>query len=121
MKKTVAISLILALAFAVPAFADMNIYEAKKSIASTATPEVLGGDVDFYDCVVCADTNNTGVVALGGYAPEATAGSQKGTILSAGECRYYGGPDSKNGNLSKIYADVSVNGEDVSIEYRKRR
>lgn len=61
---------------------------------------------------VQAETDNTGLIAVGGSSVDATATSQEGTILSAGQSTQLAIDD-----LSIIYIDSTVNGDGVTYTY----
>lgn len=95
--------------FSTTAFADND--DARKTVASAGTAEALGTG-NFRAIDVCAELNNTGIVAVG-FAPIAAEATREGVPLDAGDCWHYE-PKDRLGNLALLKIDVVVNGDGVT-------
>ena len=108
------IFLFAVLAFAFPAFAAGGQDVTNKALATAGTAYSLSAtSVNFEAATVCADTGNSGKVAVGNNEVVATSGSQKGVILSAGNCITI----NNRGNLKDWYATGSANTQNDSVLY----
>lgn len=90
-----------------------RIRDGRKTVAAAGTPEQLTSTATrVRSLVVTAETDNTGLVAVGNSTCRATATTQRGVILSAG-----GSVGVDIDDLSKVYVDASVNGDGVAYAY----
>lgn len=94
---------------AVPAYAVND--DARKVVTAAGTAEALGSG-NFQKIDVCAELNNTGIIAVG-FAPIAAEATREGVPLNAGDCWHYE-PIDKRGDLAKIFIDTTVNGDGVT-------
>lgn len=89
-----------------------SVSEGRQTSAAPGTPTALGSDACSW-VVVTAETDNTGLIAVGGTtAVRATAGSQEGAILDAGKSVAI-----PVDNLADLYIDASVGGDGVAYLY----
>lgn len=87
--------------------------DGRKVVASAGTAEALSATDTTYELlVVCAESDNTGIIAVG-RTPVAAAGSQEGVLLRASSCFT---SDNKS-RLRNIYVDATVSGEGVAYYY----
>ena len=83
-----------------------------KVVSTAGTDAVLGGDVDCKKIDIQAQTDNTGVIAVGFTGVDATAAIGTGVILYAGDTYSL-----EMVNLNLIYIDSTVSGEGVRYTY----
>lgn len=90
-----------------------EIVSGRKVVAVAGTPEALtAAALSISWVIVTAETDNTGLIAVGDTAIDAAAGTQQGTILAAGQSATIPIDD-----LSKVYIDASVAGDGVAFNY----
>lgn len=81
-----------------------TILDGRQTVPTPATPVALiGSATPIRSVVITAETDNTGVISVGGSDVLATLATRKGTPLSAGESISFDIND-----LSKIYIDSTV-------------
>jgi hypothetical protein len=86
----------------------------RKVVASAATAEALGTVGPTYDVIVItAETDNTGVIAVGGSDVVAALATRKGTPLIAGQAITLDIDDTQLG-LEQIFIDATVTGDGVT-------
>jgi hypothetical protein len=83
-----------------------------KTVTSAGTDVVLGGDVSCKKIDIQAQTDNTGLIAVGFTGVDATEATGTGVILYAGDTYSL-----ETGNLNLIYIDSTVSGEGVRYTY----
>ena len=83
-----------------------------KTVSSAGTDVVLGGDVDCKKIDIQAQTDNTGLIAVGFTGVDATEATGTGVILYAGDTYSL-----EMVNLNLIYIDSTVSGEGVRYTY----
>ena len=83
-----------------------------KTVSSAGTDVVLGGDVDCKKIDIQAQTDNTGLIAVGFTGVDATEATGTGVILHAGDTYSL-----EIINLNLIYIDSTVSGEGVRFTY----
>ena len=83
-----------------------------KIVSSAGTDVVLGGDVDCKKIDIQAQTDNTGLIAVGFTGVDATEATGTGIILYAGDTYSL-----EMVNLNLIYIDSTVSGEGVRYTY----
>jgi len=88
----------------------------RKVVSAAATAEALvSADTFVLGVVIVAETNNTGVVAVGDSTVIAALATRTGVPLLVGEPVTIISPESdKFINLADIYLDVTVNGDGVT-------
>lgn len=121
MKKIISFALIGLFLMSGISHAGISYGQSRKVVATAGTAEALSATtVPFTNATICAETDNTGVIVLGGSGVVASQATRQGTPLSAGDCKTYP-PFACNGyvcgDLKDIYADSTVNGDGVTIEY----
>jgi len=84
----------------------------RKTVASAGTAEALNASTACKSVVVTAETDNTGVIVVGGSGVLNTLASRTGTPLNAGESMSL-----DIGNLSAVFVDASVTGDGVTYTY----
>lgn len=93
------------------AFAASRIFDGRKTVTSAGTAEALSAtSTEFNELTVCAETDNTGVIAVG-ETPIAALATRQGVPLLAGDCYSVTRPS----NLSTVYIDTTVNGDGVTF------
>ena len=83
-----------------------------KVVATAGTDVVLGGDVDCMKIDIQAQTDNTGIIAVGFTGVDATEATGTGIALYAGDTYSL-----EVTNLNLIYIDATVSGEGVRYTY----
>ena len=81
-------------------------------VSSAGTDVVLGGDVTCKKIDIQAQTDNSGLIAVGFVGVDATVATGTGIILSAGDIYSL-----EMVNLNLIYIDSTVSGEGVRYVY----
>lgn len=94
----------------------MPLVDGRKVVATAATREPLtSSGRAFWSLVLQAETDNTGVVVVGGSTVVAAQATRRGIALNAGDIvtitRAEDGPDM---DLSLVYLDVTVSGDGVT-------
>lgn len=93
--------------------AHSDIGDGRKTITTSGTRERLKSSSKCVDYVIItAETNNTGVITVGGKSVVAAVATRQGTPLNAGDSISLGGVD-----LASIYLDTTVNGDGVTYLY----
>lgn len=89
-----------------------GIATGRKTITTAGTREALASSTSAKWVCITAETDNTGIVVVGGTSVVATLASRQGTPLDAGDdvCLPVD-------NLADINLDVTVNGEGVTYTY----
>ena len=83
-----------------------------KTVSTAGTDVVLGGDVACKKVDIQAQTDNTGLIAVGFTGVDATEATGTGVILYAGDTYSL-----EINNLNLIYIDSTVSGEGVRYTY----
>jgi len=86
--------------------------DGTKVILSAGSDLVLGGDVPCKKVDIQAQTDNTGLIAIGFTGVDATEADGTGIILRAGDTYSL-----EINNLNLIYVDATVSGEGVRFTY----
>lgn len=92
---------------------NSNFYADRKVVTTAGTAVALSATkLRCENVVITAESDNTGIIAVGNSDVVAAEGSQKGAILTPlGSIRV------GVGDLSKIYIDATVNGDGVTFAY----
>lgn len=91
----------------------LTIADGRKTVAAAGTAEAISSETLIVDFVIItAETNNTGVIAVGASTVVAAVATRRGTPLEAGDTVSLGGVD-----LAKVYLDTTVNGDGVTYTY----
>jgi hypothetical protein len=85
-----------------------------KTVTTAGTDVVLASSVNAKWVIIQAQTDNTGVIAVGASGVDATVATGTGVALAAGESVSLPAND-----LANIYIDSTVNGEGVRYTYGK--
>ena len=87
--------------------------DGRKTVTAAATAEALSSTALHVDAVVItAETNNTGMIVVGGSTVVAAVATRRGTPLNPGDHMILEGVD-----LATIYIDSAVNGDGVTYSY----
>lgn len=90
-----------------------QISNGRKTVTTGGTAEALAASATAcISVIITALAANTGVVVAGGSGVVASSGTRSGAPLNAGDSISFDIDD-----LSKIFLDVTVNGEGVSYAY----
>ena len=108
--------LIVESAFAIPIY-----YDGRKTVTTAGTAETISSaDLPFKTATICAESDNTGVIAIGN-DPIAALATREGVFLFASDCWTADGRDNINGNLNQIKIDASVSTDGVTYTYSQIR
>ena len=90
-----------------------NIQADRKVVAAVGTKESLvSSPVPCKVVIITAETDNTGIMVVGGSTVIATLATRKGTPLAAGDSVVL-----QIDNLDKVFLDTTVNGDGVTYTY----
>ncbi len=93
---------------------SFGITSSRKVVAAAGTAVTLvSAKARVHEVIITAETDNTGIIAVGGSSTIATALTQQGALLLAGESL----PPLFDVDLYEIYIDASVSGDGVSFMY----
>lgn len=81
----------------------------RKTVSTGGTAEALASATTVREVIITAETDNTGYVVVGPSTVVASLATRKGTPLAAGSSMTL-----EIDNLSKVYLDVTVNGDGVT-------
>ena len=90
-----------------------TISEGRKVVASAGTAEALGASTTVKEVMITAETNNTGMITVGGSGVIAAAATREGTPLYPGDSAIIQIDD-----LASVYIDSTVNGDGVTYIYK---
>ena len=92
-----------------------GLYSGRKVVASAGTAEKLSATKERCENItITAESDNSGIIALGDINVVAAEGSEQGVILTP-----LGSHTVKVGDLSKIYIDATITGDGVSFAYER--
>lgn len=92
-----------------------GLYAGRKVVASAGTAEALAAtSTRCENIIITAESDNSGIIAVGDANVVAAEGSQQGVILTP-----LGSITVKVGDLSKIYIDATVTGDGVTFAYER--
>lgn len=87
-----------------------SVGNGRKVVAAAGTAETIESTAhEVREVIITAETNNTGVVAVGGSAVVASLTTRQGIPLFAGDSLSLFGVD-----LDKVYLDVTVSGDGIT-------
>ena len=87
----------------------------RKIVASAGTAEALTSTyTPFSKVSICAETDNTGVIAVGDSGVIASLATRTGVPLSASDCYTINAGDSGSSDLRAVYIDTTVSGDGVT-------
>lgn len=66
---------------------------------------------------ICAETDNTGVIAVGNSGVIASLSTRTGIPLEASDCYTLSSPSTNGEELKTIYIDSTVSGDGVTFQY----
>lgn len=87
-----------------------DVGDGRKVVATAGTAERLASATRCRSVAITAETDNTGVVVVGGSTVVAALATRRGVPLEAGQSVSFDVND-----LSSVWLDVTVNGEGVSF------
>lgn len=89
--------------------------DGRKTVATTGTElQLTSTPTRIRSLIITAETDNTGVIVVGGSTVVADLATRRGTPLNAGESVSLDVDD-----LSKVWIDTTVNGDGVTFTYTK--
>lgn len=88
------------------------ISDGRKTVASAGTAEALAASTSCKWVILTAETDNTGLVVIGGSTVVASLSTRRGTPLYAGDSVVV-----ITDNLADIFLDVTVSGDGVTYQY----
>lgn len=89
-----------------------SIGTGRKTVAIAGTREALAASTTSKSVSITAETDNTGIIVVGGSAVVAVLATRQGTPLNAGDSISI-----DIDNLSKVNLDTTVNGDGVTYTY----
>lgn len=89
-----------------------GIGDGRAVVSSAGTRVALSTSTPIKEVTITAETDNTGVIVVGGTSCIAALATRRGTPLEAGDSITLG-----VSNLSLIYIDATVNGDGVTYSY----
>jgi hypothetical protein len=92
--------------------AAAGIADNRKVVAAAGTREALASSTVCKKVLICAETDNTGVIVVGGSTVVATLATRKGIPLSPGDS-----VEISIDNLADVYIDSTVSGDGVTYIY----
>lgn len=96
-------------------YAGTTYNNGRKVVASAGTAEALTSSQKGYTQVtICAESDNTGVIAVGGSGVIASLSTRTGVFLNASDCYTIGFSAKIGGNLQDIYIDSTVSTDGVT-------
>ena len=91
----------------------LDLVDGRKVVAAAGTAEALSStDLVVTFIIITAETNNTGIVAVGASTVDETVASRRGIPLNPGDSISLGGV-----NLKELYLDSGVSGDGVTYLY----
>ena len=90
-----------------------SLSEGRKVVSSAGTAEALASSTEIKEVLVTAETNNTGMIVVGGSGVIAAEATREGTPLYPGDTILIQVDD-----LAEVYVDSTVNGDGVTYTYR---
>jgi len=92
-----------------------TIADDRKVVAAAGTAEAIEDAENVVDFItITAETNNTGVIAVGASTVVAALTTRRGTPLFSGDSKTLDGVD-----LNKVFIDATITGDGVTYEYTK--
>lgn len=90
-----------------------TITDGRKVVAAAGTAEALTSSrTGVSYVIITAETNNTGVMAVGASTVVAAVGTRRGVPLSAGDSLSLGAV-----NLADVYIDAAISGDGVTYVF----
>lgn len=87
----------------------------RKTVASAGTAEALSSTAQpFSRVTVCADTDNTGIIAVGDSGVIANLATRTGVPLEASDCYTINAGDWGSMDLRTVFIDTTVSGDGVT-------
>ena len=95
-------------------FRNDSINHGRKVVATAGTDLQVSTTSQRYGTVtLCAETNNTGVMCVGGTGVDCALSTRTGVPLTAGACLTL----QSSGNLDEIFIDATVTGDGVTYAF----
>jgi len=93
--------------------ARASITDGRKTVSTAGSAEALASSsTPVSYIIITAETNNSGVIAVGASTVVASVGTRRGAPLGAGDSISLGAVD-----LADVYLDTTVNGDGVTYLY----
>jgi hypothetical protein len=90
-------------------------FNGRKTVTSAGTAEALSATENaFNQCSICAETDNTGVIAVGDYGVIASLSTRTGIPLDAGDCYTISYSDGGGADVRSVFIDSTVSGDGVT-------
>ena len=89
-----------------------GVADARAAVTTAGTANVIAASTAAKSVIITAETNNTGIIVVGGSTCVAAVATRRGTPLEAGESM---GLDCDN--LNDIYIDSEVTGDGITFTY----
>lgn len=96
----------------------ITIRDGRKVVTNAGTAEALGTTEVATYINIMAETDNTGVISIGGSTVVAALSTRRGIPLSAGEGLTFTAKGSEVISLGEIYIDSTVSGDGVTFTYQ---
>lgn len=90
------------------------IEDGRKTVGTAGSAEALAGSTTAKEITITAETDNTGVIVVGGSSVVAAVGTRRGVPLTSGDSFTMTVPGE---DLANIYLDTTVNGDGVTYLY----
>jgi len=91
------------------------ITSGRKVVAAIGTAERLSDTQLLVDMLeVAAETDNTGLITVGGSAVIGALATRKGNSLTSSKTKVFIAPEGKKINLRDVWLDTTVNGDGVT-------
>lgn len=120
MKLKIAVFFIISMAlFQTTAICGLRSGDGRKTVTTAGTAEALSAtDTPLSEITMCAEANNTGVIAVGD-TPIAALATREGIYLDAGDCYTISYIHETLGNLTAIKIDTTVDGDGVTFHWNR--
>lgn len=89
-----------------------GIADDRKTVTTAGTRVALGSSTACKQVIITAETDNTGIIVVGGSTCVAALATRRGVPLSAGDSVAL-----EIDNLADVYIDSTVNGDGVTFAY----
>lgn len=91
---------------------NTTVEDGRKVVTTSGTAVALAASTACKEVVVTAETDNTGIVVVGGSTVVAALSTRRGTPLAAGDSMTL-----RISNLANVFIDSTVNGDGVTFTY----
>lgn len=92
-------------------------FNGRKTVTSAGTAEALSATENhFNQCSICAETDNTGVIAVGDAGVVASLSTRTGIPLEASDCYTIAFTANKGADIRSVFIDSTVSGDGVTYQ-----